>query len=423
MSQVLEQLRERAEETPRLVLEVSGKFVANSKGKRWLESGHPWLYRDDVERVEGAPAENLPALCAIEDVHGQWLGWALSGGSQSRIAARRISRVRDVPDRAFWRERVAACVRRRERFDLLGAEDACRLIGGDSEGVPGWVCDRYADVLVTQSGTGVADALTSLLSYELCAALPFEVRAVFNRSDATVRRHEGLESRVEVIAGELPNSDLLVAEADGFCYEVDVAKGHKTGHYLDMSANRRHAATFASGQRVLDIFSYDGLFGVRAARAGASEVLCLDQSQEAGERALRNAARNGIAEGIVRFEKVDALRELKGRSDTEPGSYGLVICDPPLFARSRKEIAGAERGYVEVNRRSIALCAPGGVVVTATCSHNVRPGDFRTYLARAAVRARREVYLEEMRGAGPDHPIRVELPESSYLQCAFLRVE
>ncbi len=149
-------------------------------------------------------------------------------------------------------------------------------------------------------------------------------------------------------------------------------------------------------------------------------MVCVDQSREAGERCLRNAERNKVADRVT-FERADALDDLKRRADSGE-RWGIVVCDPPPFARSRREVDGAERGYVEVNRRAIALCGEDGLVATASCSHNVRPEQFRAWLGRAAVRARREVFLERETGASPDHPVRLELPESSYLKCAFLRV-
>jgi 23S rRNA (cytosine1962-C5)-methyltransferase len=207
---------------------------------------------------------------------------------------------------------------------------------------------------------------------------------------------------------------------DDLEYEVDVMGGHKTGHYLDQRDNRRRAAAHARGERVLDAFSYDGLFGVRAALAGASSVLCVDQSQAALERARRNAERNRVSDRVSTL-RADCMDELRARAETGD-RFGLVIVDPPAFAKSRREIAGAERGYVEVNRRAILLANPGARVVSASCSYNVRAEAFVGFLASAAARARRDVYLESLRGAAPDHPALLALPESAYLKCAFLRI-
>jgi 23S rRNA (cytosine1962-C5)-methyltransferase len=274
-------------------------------------------------------------------------------------------------------------------------------------------------VLVVQSGVQASDRMREFLLELLLEALPFEPQAVVERSDASVRRLEALEPQSGVLSGALPET-VEVAE-EGLRYEVDVLGGHKTGHYLDQRDNRALAAARARGGRVLDAFCYDGLFGVRAALAGAREVVCVDQAEAAGERVLRNAERNGVA-GKVRFERANCMHDLRDREQAGE-RFELVVVDPPAFARNKRELAGAERGYVELNRRAMALVEPGGTLVSASCSYHVRPEGFVRFLASAARLADRRAYLEELRGAAPDHPAWLALPESSYLKCAFLRVE
>jgi 23S rRNA (cytosine1962-C5)-methyltransferase len=229
---------------------------------------------------------------------------------------------------------------------------------------------------------------------------------------------EDLPRRIEIVSGDLPSP--LVVREDVLSYEVDVLHGHKTGHYLDQRENRRAAAQRARGARVLDSFAYDGLFGIRAALAGATSVLCVDQSEAAGERVLTNAARNGVAH-LVRFARANCMSDLRARA-REGERYELAVVDPPAFAKSRREVAGAARGYVEVNRRALELVEPGGRLVSASCSYNVSTHTFVDYVARAAHEARRTVFLEELAGAALDHPVLLTLPESHYLKCAFLRV-
>jgi 23S rRNA (cytosine1962-C5)-methyltransferase len=256
----------------------------------------------------------------------------------------------------------------------------------------------------------------------LLEALPERPRAVLDRSDASVRKLEALEPRVEWLAGEpvepVEVVEAATADAPALVYEVDVLEGHKTGAYLDQRENRGSAARFASGLDVLDAFSYDGLFGIRAALAGARSVLCIDQAQAAGERLLRNAERNGVSER-VRFERANAMHDLRDRASSGE-RYGLVIVDPPAFARNRREAEGAARGYRELNRRAIALVQPGGVLVSASCSYNVQREEFVDHLAAAAGLEGREARMFDFTGAAPDHPVRPDLPESSYLKCAFL---
>ena len=218
---------------------------------------------------------------------------------------------------------------------------------------------------------------------------------------------------IEVREAERPGVPALV-------FEVSLLEGHKTGHYLDQRDNRATAARHARDARVLDAFSYDGLFGIRAALAGAREVLCVDQSAEALARALRNAERNGVA-GQVRTANANAMHDLRERAAAGE-RYGLVVLDPPAFARSRREVEGALRGYRELNRRGLALLEPGGVLVSASCSHNVGRGEFLDALAYASLDEGRAARIFHTSGAFGDHPVLATLPESEYLKCAFVRV-
>ena len=395
-----------------------GKVIASGKGRKWLLRGHPWLYSDDVAAAEGTPGELVP-------VHGpndEPLGWGLFSNA-SRIAVRLVTRRRDQPDRAFWQDLVERAVERRRSLGGLEEGAACRLLGGDAEHLPGFVVDRYADTLVVQSGCQGSDRMRDFLLELLAEALPFEPRAVLDRSDSAVRRFEDLEPRVEWLRGGPPaggeSEPVLVREGD-LTYEVDVTAGHKTGHYLDQRDNRRLAAEGADGARVLDAFSYDGLFGIRCALAGAREVVCVDQNQSAGERLVRNAERNGVGDR-VRFVRANAMQELR-RLEGEGERFDLVVCDPPAFARNRREAQGAARGYRELNLRAMKLIDPSGRLVTASCSYNVSREAFLGFLAEAARDAGRDAWLTEVRGAAADHPVLLSLPESGYLKCAFLDV-
>lgn len=384
-----------------------------AKGRRWLQGGHPWIYRDDLSSVEAQTGE----LVALQDAQGAHLGWG-SYSAASRIAVRIVTREKPEPGPAFWEERVARASALRERLGLRDPQGAERLVAGDADGVPGLVVDRYASVLVVQSGTHFAERIAPQVLAALRAQLGLPITCVVERSDAGVRKLEGLEPRAGVLEGTLP--ELLLVREPGLVYEVDVLTGHKTGHYLDQRENRRRAAELARGRSVLDVFSYDGLFGLRAALAGAERVLCLDQSAPALERARRNAERNGVAQ-IVATAKADALDELRARARGSE-RFGLVIVDPPAFARNRAQVEGAARGYVELNRRALELVEPLGHLVSASCSYNVRAWEFVDFLAQAAVAAGRTAWLEELRGAAADHPHLLTLPETHYLKCAFVRV-
>jgi 23S rRNA (cytosine1962-C5)-methyltransferase len=392
-----------------------GRLQLTGRGRRRLLGGHPWIYADDVVAGEAEPGELVPVVSPNDEP----LGWGLHS-SASKIALRMVTRDAAQPDRAFWLARVRRALALRERHGLLGPRDACRLVAGDADGVPGMVVDRYADVLVLQSGCQGSDRMRDFVLELVLEALGREPRAVLDRSDTAVRRLEALEPRVEWLRGG-PDVEVEVEEAERpgaprLVYEVSLLEGHKTGHYLDQRENRVRSARFAAGGRVLDAFSYDGLFGVRAALAGAREVVCVDQSDAAGERLARNAERNGVSDRI-RFERANAMHDLRRR---EGERYELVILDPPAFARNKRELEGAERGYRELNRRAMALVAEGGVLVSASCSYAVTRAHFLELLADASLAAGREARLFDYTGAGPDHPVLLTLPESSYLKCAFL---
>jgi len=397
---------------------VSGQAVLTGRGRRRLLGGHPWIYADDVHTVDAEPG----ALVAVRAPDGGSLGWALHS-SASRIALRMVDRGEARPDRALWRARADAAVAHRRALGLLGPRDACRLLAGDADGFPGLVVDRYADALVLQSGCQGSDQHRDFWLEVLEEALEVPVTCVLDRSDSSTRSHEQLEKRVEWLRGAREEPvEVEESARDGrpaLRFEVSLREGHKTGHYLDQRVNRAVAADFAAGARVLDAFSYDGLFGIRAALAGAREVLCLDQSTEALERAQRNAERNGVADR-VHTERANAMHDLRERA-ARGERYGLVVIDPPAFARSRREVEGALRGYRELNRRALALLEPGGVLVSASCSHNVGRGAFLDAIAGASLDEGRSARIFDLRGAAPDHPVLATLPESEYLKCAFVR--
>jgi 23S rRNA (cytosine1962-C5)-methyltransferase len=409
-----------------------GQVRLTAMGRRRLLDGHPWIYRNDLGKTDAGPGELVP----VKSQNGTIMGWGLHSKS-SKLALRIVTRSAEQPTRSFWEARINRCLDTRAGAGLLEVtklEGACRLIGGDADGIPGLVVDRYADRLVLQCGTEAADKMRDFLLGILLEQLEqrgFVIAGVLDRSDATVRRHEELESRVEWLRGDVSMGQLMVDEG-GLRYAVDLLGGHKTGHYLDQRDNRLRAAQlirelgtngFCPPQeaRVLDVFSYDGLFGLLAAKAGAKDVLCLDQSASAGERVLANAQTNDV-EGIVRFEKVNAMRDL-GRRVEAGESWDVVILDPPAFARSKRELAGAMRGYGELFRRGLQLLNKGGFLVAASCSYNMKVDAFHEVLVKSARDAKVTAHLIDIHGASSDHPRRLDLPETDYLKCAFIRVE
>jgi len=391
-----------------------GKVVLSGKGRRWVEGGHPWIYGDDVAAGEGEAGELVP----VHAPDMRPLGWGLFS-THSKICVRMVSRGTEQPNREFWLGVVSKAIRARERAGYLDSEGACRLLAGDADGVPGFVLDRYADVLVVQSGCQGSDRMRDFLLGLVREVLEIPITAVLDRSDTGVRKLENLEKHVEWIEGT-PREGVLVREGD-LHYEVDVIHGHKTGHYLDQRENRLLAAKHAEGVRALDAFAYDGLFGIRAALAGAETVVCLEQSASSIQRLLTNAKLNGV-EDRVTVEKVDAMTDLRKRA-TAGEKFGLVMVDPPAFARNKREAQGAGRGYRELNLRAAVLTESEGRMVSSSCSYAVRRDEFQGHLAAAVRDAGRTGWLEHYQGASPDHPQRLNLPETAYLKCAFLRLD
>ena len=391
-----------------------GKVVLSGKGRRWVEGGHPWVYGDDVAAGEGEAGELVP----VHAPDMRPLGWGVFS-THSKICVRMVTRSADQPNREFWLKVVERAVRARKRAGYLDPEGACRLLAGDADGVPGFVLDRYADVFVVQSGCQASDRMRDFLLDLVREVIDIPMTAVLDRSDTGVRKLENLEKHTEWIDGT-PREKVLVKEGD-LQYEVDVMGGHKTGHYLDQRENRLLAASHAEGVRALDAFAYDELFGIRAALAGAESVVCLEQSAASIERLLRNAKLNGV-EDRVTVEKVDAMSDLRRRAIAEE-RFGLVMVDPPAFARNKREAKGAARGYLELNRRAASLTEPEGHLVSSSCSYAVRRDEFQDHLSTAIREAGRTAWLEHYTGASPDHPQRLNLPETAYLKCAFLRLD
>ncbi|MEZ6021260.1 MAG: class I SAM-dependent methyltransferase [Planctomycetota bacterium] len=327
-----------------------GKMTLTGKGRRWVAGGHPWIYKDDIAEGKGEPGELLP----VHDPAGNCLGWGLFS-TTSRIAVRMVTRQTEQPNRDFWKRNMQRAIQLRTEAGLMQPDGACRLVAGDADGFPGWLADRYTDVVVLQCTTQAAERMRDFLLELLIECLPFEPRAVLDRSDVGVRKLEDLDPRVEWLRGE-EQGPIEVREG-AVRYLVDVGTGHKTGSYLDQSANHQKVALYAPGQTVLDAFAYGGLFGLHAAVAGAEKVLCLEQNQAACERILKRPPQRG--RGSHRVRRANCMQAMREMAD-EGQRFGLVVVDPPAFARNRREAQGAERGYVELGRRAFAMCAEGG---------------------------------------------------------------
>jgi len=378
-----------------------------AKGWRWQRSGHPWVYRDDLA---AAPELSPGDLAAVRDPAGRFLGQAFYSAT-SRIALRFVTHGEEAVDRAFWAARLERARQYRRR--VVADTDAFRLIYGEADGFPGLVVDSYAGHLALQSlHPGMErrlPELVELLAQELSPA------SVTLRHDAEVRRLEGLPLEVKTVFGELPPR-VEVKEGPAGLW-VDLREGQKTGLFLDQRENRRAAAAYARGE-VLDAFAYQGAFAMHLAPR-AARVTLVESSAAALALARENAQLNGLHN--LELVKENAFSFLKGAVDKGRG-FDLVVLDPPAFARSRGERAGALKGYREINRRAFQLLNPGGVLITCSCSYNLGEAEFLGVVRQAAADARRQARVMERRGAARDHPGLLSLPESLYLKCLILEV-
>ncbi len=372
---------------------------------------HPWIFSGALDRVDGQPAPG--DLVDVADARGEWLARGYYN-PRSQIVVRLLTWARDEAcGAAFWERRLAAAAAARAGLGLAPATTAYRLVYAESDGVPGLIVDRYGDWLVVQLLTLGVEARRELLIERLAGL--FSPRGIVERSDATVRRQEGLPLRSGLAWGQAPPADLEILE-NGLRFQVDLLGGQKTGFYLDQRENRRIVAGHAAGRRILNAFSFTGAFGVYALAAGAGHVTNVDASYDAlagAEAALRL---NGFdpdrqAESICGdvFQVLRSFRD-QGRQ------FDAVILDPPKFARSKAELDAAARGYKDINLLGLRLLAPGGLLATFSCSGLVTPDLFQKIVFGASVDAGRDVQILAKLGQGPDHPILLSFPEGEYLK-------
>ncbi len=379
---------------------------------------HPWIFSGAIARIEGEVTPG--ALVDVFDQRGEWLARGYAN-PRSQIVVRLLTwRGGEELDGSLWRRRIADAAWRRADLAASPATDAYRLVYAESDRLPGLVVDRYGDWLAVQFLTAGVDVLREPLLSSLAEL--FQPRGIIDRSDVAVRRQEGLALRSGLAWGEPPPDDLVIRE-QGHFFRADLLHGQKTGFYLDQRENRRIVGLHAAGRRVLNAFSFTGAFGVYALAGGAQYVTNVDSSHEALVGAEAVLRLNGFdpdsqAEAIAGdvFQVLRSFRDA-GRQ------FDLVILDPPKFARSKAELAGAARGYKDINLLGISLLAPGGLLATFSCSGLISPDLFQKIVFGAGVDAGRDVRILARLGQGSDHPILLSFPEGEYLKGLLCRVD
>ena len=385
--------------------------VVLKKGReKSLKRRHPWLFSGAIEKVVGKPG--VGDTVEIRDSSAKPLGRAAySPKSQIRARIWTFNPEEEV-DVGFFRARIERALALREALPARRHTNALRLIYGESDGLPGLIVDRYADVLVAQFlAAGVErwrDPILDLLS-ELTAC-----EAIFERSDAEVRKLEALPPRVGFARGNRNASRCPIVEY-GLNFRVDVEQGQKTGFFLDQRENRQRVRELAVGREVLDGFCYTGGFSIAALAGGAKRVTAIESSAPALVVARDNLAANPLDQGKIDFVQGDVFTQLRTLRD-RGARFNMVILDPPKFAPTAAQVRNAARAYKDINLLAFKLLAPGGLLVTFSCSGGVSAELFQSIVAGAALDAGADAKIIERFGAAADHPIALEFPEGEYLK-------
>ncbi len=386
----------------------------NQGASKRAEHGHPWVFSNEI-RMDPATKALAPGTAVrVMTDNSAPLGVAMFN-PHSLIAARFLSRDPEaVIDRTFLEGRIASALALREK---LYDAPCYRLVHAEADGLPGLAIDRYGDIVVAQINSAGIDRMADDLAEALMSVLG--ARTVVLRGDSPIRKLEGLEESVRVIGAPLPEK--VEVHENGIAYRADLALGQKTGWYFDQRDNRAFMGRLAKGARVLDVYSHAGGFGLACAVAGASSVTLVDRSEHALTLAGQAAEANGVDEN-VRIHVAEAFEDLAKRRD-RGDTYDVVICDPPAFVKSKKDVAVGVKGYRKLARLAARLVAPGGYLGIASCSHHVESDAFLAQVGRGVHDTGREASVLRRAGAGPDHPVHPQLPESAYLKFLALRLD
>jgi len=369
---------------------------------------HPWIFSGAVEKEGGKPGETVEVLATGKKLLARA---AYSPKSQIRARVWTFDPAEEV-DVAFFRNRIQKALALREALPAARHANALRLVHGESDGLPGLVVDRYADVLVAQFlAAGVErwrdPILDALMELSGCSA-------IYERSDAEVRKLEGLAPKAGFARGNRNAARCPIIEY-GLNYRVDVEQGQKTGFFLDQRENRQRVRALAAGRSVLDGFCYTGGFSIAALAGGATRVTAIESSSAALEVAKENLAVNPLDASKVEFVQADVFSQLRKLRDAA-ARFDLIILDPPKFAPTAAQVKKAARAYKDINLWALKLLAPGGLLATFSCSGGVSPELFQSIVAGAALDAGGAAKIIERFTAAADHPVALEFPEGEYLK-------
>lgn len=401
------------------------KFFVTPKGERAARGGHPWVFGEEVTKIEGEYANG--DLVDVVTSKGKYLGTGFVN-DHSKIRVRIIStNTNDKFDEGFWERRLRYALD--YRLTVMGERDfnCCRLIFGEADMFPGLTVDRYNDLLVTQTlslGIEMRKQMLFELLIKILREMGQEIRGLYERNDVRIRLLEGMEEGKHWFATDLcPEPGAVTTEIveNGIEYTVDVENGQKTGFFLDQKYNRQAIAKIAKGKHVLDCFTHTGSFALNAAKGGAASVTAVDISAEAVQMAEHNAAINNCSDVMhgLQANVFDLLSDLFNKHSRE---YDFIILDPPAFTKSGSTVKNAIRGYKEINLKAMKLLPRGGYLATCSCSHFMKEELFVKMLQDAAHDANVSLRQIEARQQSPDHPILWQVPETNYLKFYIFQV-
>ena len=383
-----------------------------------VRKGHPWIYADEI--TEQSESIDNGSFVDVFSLKGSYLGTGFYSAA-SKIRIRLLgNNANETYEDAFFERKVSYAIAYRK--DVMADDfQACRLIHGEADGLPGLTVDRYGEILVTQVesyGTEMHKDVIYRALVDQLARYGEKISGIFERNEGELRKKEGLPQYKGWYGDKHPQSPITEIVENGIIYEVDVENGQKTGFFLDQKYNRKAIWNLAKGRDVLDCCTHTGSFALNAAKAGAASVTAMDISETALSMAEKNAERNGLNLNLRQGDVFDVLKQLK----QEHAHFDFIILDPPAFTKSRKTFHNARNGYRQVNADAMRLLKRGGYLASASCSHFMPKEEFEKMLVDAANDAGVGIRIIEQRGAAMDHPVMPAVKETEYLKFFLLQI-
>ncbi len=389
-------------------MEQNFKVYLNKGEEKRLLEGHPWVFNNEVNRFEGNIKSG--AICEVYSFNDRYIGKGFFNSS-SKIIVRLLTKKNEDIDEKFFREKIEKAWNYRQSLGLI---NNCRVIFSEADFIPGLIVDKYGDILCIQIlslGIEVRKEMITNLLIDIIKPL-----GIYERSDVSVRKKEGLEERKGIVYGDF--NPLVQIEENDVKMFVDLENGQKTGYFLDQKYNRRALSDYVRDKVVLDCFSHTGGFSLHAAKYGAKIIDAVDISEKAVVDIMRNAELNNFTNiNAICYDVFDYLRNEETRN-----KYDVIILDPPAFTKSKDTVEKAYRGYKDINLQAMKIIKEGGILFSFSCSQHMTPALFLEMIKEAAIDSKRNVQMIDFRIQSPDHPTLVGSEESFYLKCVVLHI-